>query len=72
MPQEKLQPFHRSILLLIPNATAQEMSIFAHILHVTLIPESSRNEILHVWKHRRQEIKCDDHGITTLLSSARN
>lgn len=68
MPHEKPQPFHKSILVLIPSANAFEMSVYAHLIHITLIPASSYAEILRAWKHRCQEIKCDDHGVTALLS----
>jgi hypothetical protein len=68
MPQEKLLPFHKSILILIANANAQEMSIYAHMIHITLIPESSRAEILRAWKRRCQEISCPNHGVTAHLS----
>lgn len=69
MPQEKLLPFHKSILILIANANAQEMSIYAHMIHITLIPGSSQAEILRAWKRRCQEIHCADHGVTAHLSS---
>ena len=65
MPHDKRQPFHKSILLLIPHASAEEMKVYAQILHYTLIPPTSTQEILRAWKRRCQEIKCSDHGIQT-------
>ncbi|MCX6714206.1 MAG: hypothetical protein NTX72_00125 [Candidatus Uhrbacteria bacterium] len=56
--------------MLIANANVQEMSIFAHQIHITLIPPSSYGEILRAWKRRCQEIKCPDHGITARLSTS--
>jgi len=69
MSNEKLQPFHKSVLSLLAHADVAEMRILADLIHITLIPESSYAEILRAWKRRKEELKCSDHGITSRLSS---
>lgn len=69
MSNEKLQPFHKSLLSLLAHADAAEMKTLADLIHITLIPPSSYPEILKAWKRRREELKCSDHGITGRLSS---
>ncbi len=69
MSNEKLQPFHKSLLSLLAHADASEMKTLADLIHITLIPPSSYSEILRAWKRRRDELRCPDHGITNRLSS---
>lgn len=68
MPLEKLQPFHKSVVYHIANASKQELEFLARMIHTTQIP-INQAEILKAWKLRCKETGSPDHGVTKRLTS---